>query len=569
MQRSLIILVTIVNLLFSGFSRASAALSDFELAAVSGGGIDPHLQGQSLPQQPQQPGSNNANYQPPQPIRNDDGMELNPEVFAIMQSSADLRRARVLLLKGSTQQQATGLNLDNAVTSDIVSTNNIFDGGDLTVEDVTTAIEINQVNNLAQFHRSQGSLSSSLAGYRHETIVYRESGSESFDYHVFSSIYQQRRSEIRRNDYLFSKAQVGDQFASLDEINANAMPIALISPQQFGTFLAFREGEVVDTGLFGEFGAELEYTGVTITGLGITLDNIAAGGINNNDLLLGSSVILPELDLGILDLKACIVKCVDPTLNLGSLGGNSVPFTINVPGFGPQVDELNLGFGFALSGTAPVLQVEPGSLTINGDVAIKITPFARLTLDFSQLEILGLNVGTLVKGLKIFKDENGEPTDKVVRELELSLLDKQIEFLLLDREFGSDQFETMPGDPITNTNEVVTQDNDTVEIYRANDVAESAVNQSYQYSILIGGQMTGAEAELLAMSESNLSVDYNNSISMAGHAQQGMRIFNSVNAVSSVAANAMNISRLPVLSGESPAMTQISMLQRNHFNQQR
>jgi len=74
---------------------------------------------------------------------------------------------------------------------------------------------------------------------------------------------------------------------------------------------------------------------------------------------------------------------------------------------------------------------------------------------------------------------------------------------------------------------------------------------------------------LLAMSESNLSVDYNNSISMAGHAQQGMRIFNSVNAVSSVAANAMNISRLPVLSGESPAMTRISMLQHNYFSQQR
>jgi len=569
MQRSLIILVTIVNLLFSGFSRASAALSDFELAAVSGGGIDPHLQGQSLPQQPQQPGSNNANYQPPQPIRNDDGMEQNPEVFAIMQSSADLRRARVLLLKGSTQQQATGLNLDNAVTSDIVSTNNIFDGGDLTVEDVTTAIEINQVNNLAQFHRSQGSLSSSIAGYRHETIVYRESGSESFDYHVFSSIYQQRRSEIQRNDSLFSSAQVGNEFASLDEINANAMPIALISPPQFGTFLAFGPIGKVDSTLFGEFGAKLEYTGVTIAGLGITLNNIAAGGINNNDLLLGSSVILPKLDLGILDLKACIVECLNPILNLGSLGGSSVPFTINVPGFGPQVDELNLGFGFALSGAAPVLQVEPGSLTINGEAAIKITPFARLTLDFSQLEILGLNVGTLVKGLKIFKDENGEPTDKVVRELELSLLDKQIEFLLLDREFGSDQFETMPGDPITNTNEVVTQDNDTVEIYRVNDVAESAVNQSYQHSILIGGQMTGAEAELLAMSESNLSVDYNNSISMAGHAQQGMRIFNSVNAVSSVAANAMNISRLPVLSGESPAMTRISMLQHNYFSQQR
>ena len=81
--------------------------------------------------------------------------------------------------------------------------------------------------------------------------------------------------------------------------------------------------------------------------------------------------------------------------------------------------------------------------------------------------------------------------------------------------------------------------------------------------------MTGAEAELLALSESKLTVDNNSTISMTGNTQQGMRIFSGVNAVSSVAANALNISRLPVMSGGSSIGPRISMQQHNRFIQQR
>ena len=39
------------------------------------------------------------------------------------------------------------------------------------------------------------------------------------------------------------------------------------------------------------------------------------------------------------------------------------------------------------------------------------------------------------------------------------------------------------------------------------DVAESSFNESYVHSAFTGGQMTGAEAELLALSDGSLSVD--------------------------------------------------------------
>ena len=560
MQRSLIILVTIVNLLFSGFSLASAALSDFELAAVSGGGIDPHLQGQSLPQQPQQPGSNNANYQPPQPIRNDDGMEQNLEVFAIMQSSADLRRARVLLLKGSTQQQATGLNLDNAVTSDIVSTNNIFDGGDLTVEDVTTAIEINQVNNLTQFHRSQGSLSSSIAGYRHETIVDRESGSESFDYHVFSNIYQQRLSQLDRSDFSFTTVQVGSQFTSLDDFTSNALPLAILSPKEFPVIFDFNVGEVADLGWFGEAGAELDYSGIRFFGPGLDITTIDAGGPVGADLVLGTDLTTPKLDFGDLDIRLCVSTCSRLFWDLGFIGGNTIDFGLVFNDLAPEVQELNLGAGFAFNGSGQ-LTTDPGIFTINGDVSIKVSPFASLTLDFSKLILLGVDVGA------VLRDTKG--TDHFNKTWSFDLINKQFPFELLDEDLEIDPVEIVHGDSQQHSEELLAQDNERIEIYTMNDVAESSFNETHSHRVFIGGQMTGAEAELLAMSESNLSVDTNNSISMAGHAQQGMRVFNSVNAVSSVAANAINISRLPVLSGESPAMTQISLLQHNYFSQQR
>ncbi|MCK4710540.1 MAG: hypothetical protein KAU21_18135, partial [Gammaproteobacteria bacterium] len=302
------IITTIVAIacLFSAASLAATSLSDSELAGVSGGGIVPPLEGQSLPQEQQQPASNNSDYLAPALYQNNDGMELAPEIFTILQSTSHVKRERKLLLNGMTQQGVKALNLENLLSSDSIAANNIFYGGNLTVHDVTTGIEVNQLNELYQLHRTQGNLSSSIVGYGYEKIVESRSGSESYDYHVYSSIYQQRLSLIQRTDYSKNTAQVGDTFASLAELNANAMPISLITPSTFPEpsnpvpedykgYLGFGPlGEIFDAGIFGDYGVEVEYSGVTLLGVGVRLDYFSAGGVNGNDLWLRSTLTVPE-----------------------------------------------------------------------------------------------------------------------------------------------------------------------------------------------------------------------------------------------------------------------------------
>ena len=123
MKRLLITLLVVLGLLLTESSFAATSLSDIELDGISGGGINPHLEGQSLPQEQQQPESNNSNYIPPMPIKKNDGMELAPEFFTILQSTVNVKRDRKIHLDGMTQQGAQVLNLENVLSSDNIAAN--------------------------------------------------------------------------------------------------------------------------------------------------------------------------------------------------------------------------------------------------------------------------------------------------------------------------------------------------------------------------------------------------------------------------------------------------------------
>jgi len=428
MKHFIITSFVVIGLLFSGGAFAATTLSDTDLAGVSGGGIDPHLEGQSLPQQQQQPEKNNSGYTSLLQPQSFDGMELTPEFFVILQSRIDVERKRKLLLNGMTQQNAIALNLENVMSSDIVSTNNIFNGDSISVDDVTSEIEINQINDLSQRHRTQGNLTSSIASHRYEKSELRSSGSERYNYLAHSSAEQTRINEYQSSNTRGNAVKVGETFTSRAQ---------LVEPK-----------------------------------------------------------IITENELGWLKLLKF------------------------------QVDELNYGAGVDIKGSG----------TIVADYArFKLGAEANIELCFF-IWCWDVTVARFVvdKKLKVMDSIIIGPED--------------------------------PGD--THVGPVV-QDDNLVEEYKAIDVAESSFNESYEHSVFTGGQMTGAEAELLALSNGSLTLDNNNTILLSENAQQNMRVFNSVNAVASVAANAMNISRLPVMTGGSSAMSQISMQQHNRFIQQR
>jgi hypothetical protein len=426
MKGLFITLLIALGLIYSGPAGAATTLSDTELAGISGGGIDPPLHdGQSLPQEQQQPGSNDSGHTPPLDIQSSDGMDLAPELFAVLQSTINESRERRVLLNGATQEGALAFTLENVVSSDVISSNNVFNGDSLSLDDETTEIEINQLNHLDQLHRSQGSLYSSIAGHRYEKTVKSISGSESYDYHAYSFIDQNRTNEYWSINTRGDHVDVGRRFTSLD-----AMKPEIITKAQLK--------------------------------------------------------LLKKVKL--------------------------------------RVSELNLGSGLEIKGDGDIV-ADAGKFTLN----------ARANLKFCFIWCVKIKIKL------------------VTIEEELKALDPDL---------------ILPGDT-GDTVETVDRDDNLVEEYKAIDVAESTFNDSYERTVFTGGQMTGAEAELLALSEGTLTVGNNSNVSLADGAQRNMRVFNGVNAVSSIAANALNVSRLPVFITGPSAVLRISMQQHNRFDQQR
>jgi hypothetical protein len=574
MKRLLITSLIALGLLYSGSALAATALSDTELAGVSGGGIDPHLNGQSLPQDQsndqQQPGSNNSAYTPPRQPQTSDGMELAPELFAILQSTIDVERDRTVLLDGTAQQNAVALNLENLNSSDIVSTSNILEGSSISLLDITYAVEINQANNLSQLHRTQGSLDSSVAGHRYEKTVEGSTGAESYYYHAYSLVDRHRVNEVLTTDIVSSSAGVGSRFTSLDQFTSDKLPFQLISqepiPPKIFDFPPF--GYVADLGWFGDLGAEIDYTGIQLFGPGLRIDSIDVGGTGDKDLLIGTRVTMPKLDFGDIKLELCAGGCTNTTWDLKYIGGYHIYPSFKLSDMAPEVEELNLGAGFDFSGTpnGEILTVVPGSFTVDGDVYIKVTPYVTATLDVRELKLLKVAVAPVVKALNVFG--NGKAIIK--HTWSFDLVNDSFDFELLNEDIEIPDIDLVLGNPNHFfTERVLDSDNDILEVYDLVDVAESSFSDSYEHTVLIGGRMTGAEAELLAMSEGTLSVDNTSNVSLTEGAQQNIRVLNGVNAASSIAANAMNISRLPSFNaGPSAATPRISVQQHNRFNQQ-
>ncbi len=571
MKRLFITALIASGLIYSGPVLAATTLSDTELAGVSGGGIDPHLGGQSLPQEQQQPEKNENGYAPLRQPQSIDGMELTPELFAILQSRIDSERQRRLLLNGTTQQNAVALNLENMLSSDIVSTNNIFNGGSISLDDVTTNIEINQANDVNQRHRTQGSLTSSIAGHRYEKSELRRSGTESFEYRTYSLVDQHHKSEYLRTFSSGSAAHVGETFTSLDDFTANTLPLELIEPNElFRVFKFGPFGKIVDLGWFGDAGATIEYTGIGFTGPGLTIDTIKAGGTDNKDLIFGTSVTEPKLDFGQIDIKACVSACSQlkwpkPPF---SLGGRSIHPEFAFEDMAPEVERLSLstGLDFAGIGNGTPLSATPGTFKVDGEVSIKVVPYATATLDLSKLKLLGVSVGPVIAKFDPF----GNGTAKTSKTWSFTLVDEDFAFGLLDKEIKVDDMDLELGDPEHfSTERLISQDNELIVEYDAIDVAESSFNESYVHSAFTGGQMTGAEAELLALSDGSLSVNNNSTVALSDNSQQNMRVFNGVNAVSSIAANSLNMGRTPSYNARPNGAPQLSLNQQNRFNQTR
>jgi len=377
------------------------------------------------------------------------------------------------------------------------------------------------------------------------------------------------RTDQVRNDSGFADVQVGDTLNSLDELSADVLPIAIIPTEDYGSYFKFGPiGGTLKTDWFGEYGAKLGYTGTTLTGVGLDVDSISN---LDSDLVLGTTLTMPEVDLGNLDIKGCFVECAETNFPLGSIGGQEFSRDIRIAGMATEIDELNLGTGFAIAGRGSINMSDPVHFGITGEASVKVSPYASVTLDLSKVKLIGVDVAAVID------DILGQ--NKWTKTLEFDLINLNVPFKVveLDVEPFSIEFdgvllaslygEGASGDMDHSSSESLYRDNSTKETLLAYDNADSSYNESYQHSAITGGQLTGAEAELLALSDGSLSVDNSSNIVLSDSAQQNMRILSGINATSSIAANALNISRQPIFRGGTN-MLRSTTTQQNFFNQQ-
>lgn len=577
MKRLLLATVMTLALTCPAAALAATVLSDTELGGVTGGGIAPELGGQALSQDQQLPQDLGSGYAPPRELPINQGMDHAPGYFAILQSSVEARRERNLLLGGASQQGAMALEIENALSSDVVSTSNIFDGSSLSLAEAPAEVEINQGNTLNQLHRTQGRLDSSIAGYRYEKTVEHRSGSEKYERYAFSLVDRQRGSEIRRTESSAAHVQVGGLVTSFDALTAGIQPMEIISGDTYTMIPGITVDFAVDTdfwGLKGEWGGKGTYTGASLKHEGLYLESLTTKA---NDLVLETRLKQPTIDPGKLVGEACAGKCVnlvDVQLPLLPLGDITPKF--NIPGLGPRIDVLNLGSGFALVGTRKEMKIDNPDISINGKASIKVTPYLKLTLDLSSTKDIGW-VAKLVDtdhsdgdGIwKITLDQFGEiKPPPVAFSLDLSGLGGQP---YEDKKPGGNLF--LGGDGTGNetqsADEKANEWDHTSGVTASFDAAESSFSESREHSVFTGGQMAAAEAEMIALSDGTLDVNHTSNVQLGDGAQQGMRTVNGVNAVSSVAANALNVSRMSTIRAGSPAGVRSITTQHNRFNQQK
>lgn len=573
-------------------AMAATRLSDVELADVSGAGSSPPLNTANIPQDQQQPGHSDI-FSPVDTTKQKlDGMDPSPAVFSVMQSQAILDQLMRLALSGSAQKRLFALNLENQISSDIIAATNVFGGDFLIPEGIAPALYLSQASRLTQLYRQQGAFDSSSADYHWERTARSRSGSETIDDHHTS--YPEQRNRRESFHQQLSSWDVGvEKVASLSDFvpkNEDGK-IELVPAWEYPFVDAFTVGGTVK-GWFGdEYGAQASYSGLTLHGFEASFDGIESIG---DDLVINATVTFPELDLGEIEIKGCAGGCKQKDIDLGSIGGTNlleilefsddviypldgISFTANsivLEGMAPQLDEeLNLNSGFVFAGKGHVELLEPATIDIGGKVSMTLTAHAGFWLDLESIDWFGLLKGAVLESGQDWPYEKDVDFTLIDIEIPFTLVTEQVDPFKLEFD-GVVVFQPGPGEISADELETVSvdthfEDNTRIERSSTEAFAQRSFSETCEHSSFTGGRMTGAEAELLAMSEGTLSVNNGRYIAFSSQAQQGMRVMHGVNAVSSIAANSLNLGQTPVLMGGVGGRPQMSLQQHNQFTQQR
>ncbi|MCW9005632.1 MAG: hypothetical protein OQK70_10235 [Gammaproteobacteria bacterium] len=443
----------------------------------------------------------------------------------------------VNLSNTSRSSVANGLNINTDSASLLTHQNNQIEQNEFQQASHGTNSNIERVSTSTIRHEIASNFSNQVINEVYNDIYYRS---------VTSSAITDVAIEPFSPEVFFDLLEIG---TIIPEFSLNIIPSVSF------------DGTYTDP-FDGEWGLKGSYSGLTLTGPTLAVNGLRPEG---DDLYLEVEFNLPRLEMGTITVEGCLSECEDLSLNLGGIGGGSVIENneIRLEGMNPLKDlELNLNTGLVTAGRGQ-FSASDSSVGISGELEVNLGAFFEFSLDLSDYwwvdDLFGQNKWSHRAELDYEID-----IPFTILEHQVDGFDMNFDGSMCLKLFGSN---TSCGHLESSYQESFYADNSASFNQTDSFAASNTINESNSYAAVHGGILTGAEAELIIMTDSDLQLNSDSDVNIKDGAQQELKAVNVVNSASAVSANSLNMDIARRVQVSPLVSSGVLLNQRNYFNQ--
>jgi hypothetical protein len=431
------------------------------------------------------------------------------------QASIDADVRSEIVLGDSAQTRTTALNVVNASSADVANALNVSMGA---------AVIARQLNDVFQVQHSYGRVERLSLSGPNLSRSWQDDRSRSLSSAARSTqiALLQSRSHTTVSDTWSAGVPAYFPLQNLT-LTLGTPDMPAVTVPAFGFDLTTTDDVGGTYGIRGDLGP------FTFDPPQIVLGTVSFQG---DDLLIeGGYVDLPSLDLGAASITACFIDCGTVSVDLPTIDGPRIdlPGEWRFAGANPFKDvRINAGHGVAAAGRGRI-ELEAAHVTLGAELSLDLPD---LTTSFS-FDVLGQTVSTGEFGV------------------EIPAISASI--TLVDADIGPGYSAEFDGALClaVQTNECGTLSHSessqsiAVDIRQASASAAAAIyeerSSSGEEHITPGATLTGAEAELIAMSAGEASIEQASVVGLGSEAQRGLSALNAVNAAGAIVGNAVNV----------------------------
>ena len=556
------LLLSVSFFVFTSYSfvvYAGGLLSDDQLAIISAGAAGPapdptgdrpgvaddlNVVGEVVLEQW---GSLQRNDEP----RDNSSSAIHENIIVEAGSSVSIRRNNQIRLSHTSQSNLDALNVSNTSRGNVANVINLNANPD--------SVQVRQNNWFEQNEFQQASHGTNSNITLVSTTTSRNE--------IATNLSNQHINEIYNDIYYHQITSSSTVDVAIDpfspEIVFDLLDIGTIIPEwslNIIPYLSF-DGTYTDP-VGGEWGLNGSYSGLTLTGPTLAVNGLRPEG---DDLILEVEFNLPRLNMGIITVEGCLSSCEDLSLNLGSIGGGSIidDNEIRLAGMNPLRDlELNINTGLVTAGRGH-FSASDSSLGIDGELEVNLGAYFEFALDLSDYwwvdDLFGENKWSHRAEL-----DYGINVPFTILEHQVDGFNVNFDGSVCLKLFGTN---TSCGYLESSYQESSYADDSASFSQTGSFVSSNSINESNSYAEVHGGVLTGAQAELIVMTESDLMLNSDSDVNVGDGAQKNLQAVNVVNSAAAIAANSLNIDMGRRSMTSSPVVSGMLLNQRNYFKQ--